>query len=310
MADEVLVAASGLNRYYGNQQALHDVDITLRRGEVLGFLGLNGAGKTTTMKILAGALRPHEGTVESCGASLATQPLQAKKSIGYLPEIPPLYDEVQVNDYLIWCARLRGMPRGAIRPAVDQACAQCGLPDVDPRLIGHLSKGYQQRIGIAQAIVHSPAVLILDEPSSGLDPRQIRAVRDLIGTLARERAIIVSTHILPEVQILTIRIMILHDGRVVHDAPVGASNDRLRVRFHSELSGTVLGSISGVRHAHSTGGGGWVLEVDNCEDVAQAVADRAVAEDWGLIELQPNYDALEHLFMRLTGGEPIAEDDA
>ena len=310
MTDEVLVAARGLNRYYGNQQALHDVDITLRRGEVLGFLGLNGAGKTTAMKILAGALRPHGGAVEICGTSLAANPLQAKKSIGYLPEIPPLYAEVRAHDYLVWCARLRGMPRDTIDAAVGQACAQCGLADVGARLIGHLSKGYQQRIGIAQAIVHSPAVLILDEPSSGLDPRQIRDVRDLIGTLARDRAIIVSTHILPEVQLLATRIMILHRGRVAHDAPVEASSGRLRVRFQKELRPAVLDAIGGVRHARSTGGGCWDLEVDNCEDVARAVTERAVAEDWGLIELQPNYDALEHLFMRLTAGQPAAEESA
>ena len=310
MADEVLVAARGLNRYYGNQQALHDVDITLKRGEVLGFLGLNGAGKTTTMKILAGALRPHGGAVEVAGISLEANPLQAKKSIGYLPEIPPLYAEARVHDYLVWCARLRGMPRGAIDAAVDQAGAQCGLADVGSRLIGHLSKGYQQRIGIAQAIVHNPAVLILDEPSSGLDPRQIRDVRDLIGTLARDRAIIISTHILPQVQVLATRIMILHRGRVAHDAPVEASRGRLRVRFQNELRPGVLDSIGGVHHARSTGGGCWDLEVDNGEAVARAVTERAVAEGWGLIELQPNFDGLEYLFMRLTAGQHVAEERA
>ncbi len=310
MADDVLVAARGLNRYYGNQHAVRDVDITLKRGEVLGFLGLNGAGKTTTMKILAGALRPHAGEVEVCGMSPATAPLKAKKAVGYLPEVPPLYDDVGVDDYLTWCARLRGMARGAIATAVRRARAHCGLQDVGQRLIGHLSKGYQQRIGIAQAIVHSPDVLILDEPTSGLDPRQIRDVRDLIRALARDRAVIVSTHILPEVQTLATRIMILHHGRVAHDAPVDASSGRLRVRFKGDPRLEVLDAIAGVQHARSNGDGSWELDVDDCEDAARALSERAAAEGWGLIELQPNYDALEYLFMRLTAGDEPAGDRA
>ena len=261
MANEVLLAAHSLNRHYGAYQALHDVDITLRRGEVLGFLGLNGAGKSTTMKILAGAMRPHSGAVEVCGRSLASDPLQAKKDIGYLPETPPLYADVRVDDYIAWCARLRGTPGGAIEAAVARARGQCGLADVGHRLIGQLSKGYQQRTGIAQAIVHEPKVLIFDEPTSGLDPLQIRDVRELIGTLARDRAIIISTHILPEVQVLANRIMILHQGRVAHDAPVDDASGRLLVRFQGDPHPEFLDAIAGVRNVRSNGGGRWELTV-------------------------------------------------
>ena len=307
MVEEVLLSARGLNRFYGRHQALHAVEVTLRRGEVLGFLGPNGAGKSTTMKILAGVLRPHGGQVEICGRSLSNDPIEAKMAVGYLPEVPPLHDDATVDAYLVWCARLRGLPAVAAHEASAKARAHCGLEDVGSRLIGNLSKGYRQRIGLAQAIVHDPSVLILDEPTSSLDPAQIRDVRELIRTLAAERTVIVSTHILPEVRKLATRIMILHHGRIVHDAPAVSETRVLRVRFREAVDVDSLTGIEGVRIASAEDCGAWRLEVDDCENAAVSIAQRAVEEGWGLIELQPDFDVLEHLFMRLTTGDPSAE---
>ncbi|CAN0506056.1 unnamed protein product, partial [Phaeothamnion confervicola] len=174
------------------------------------------------MKILCGALAASSGTVDIVGHSLAAAPQAAKAELGYLPEVPPLYRDMLVKDYLRACARLHGVATDALSAAVARARQRCGLQDVGARLISHLSKGYQQRVGIAQAIVHEPQVLILDEPTAGLDPGQIRDVRELIRELGRDRAVIVSTHILPEVRALATRIMILHQGRVVHDAAASA----------------------------------------------------------------------------------------
>ncbi|MEQ8661720.1 MAG: ABC transporter ATP-binding protein, partial [Gammaproteobacteria bacterium] len=209
-AGDVLLAARGLTRRFGHRTALAGIDITLRRGEVLGFLGLNGAGKTTTMQILSGALVADAGRVEVCGHDLARAPRDARAALGYLPQTPPLYDDMLVDEYLALCARLHAIARSAVAAAVARARARCGLADVGGRLIRHLSRGYQQRVGIAQAIVHEPAVLILDEPTNGLDPAQIRDVRALLTGLAGERAVIVSTHVLGEVRTLATRIAILH----------------------------------------------------------------------------------------------------
>ena len=308
MNDEVLLAARGLSRYYGARQALCGVDIVLTRGEILGFLGQNGAGKSTTMQILCGALAASSGTVEIGGHALASAPLAAKAQLGYLPEIPPLYRDMLVDDYLGACAGLHGLAADTVRGAVASARQRCGLNDVGTRLIAHLSKGYQQRVGIAQAIVHDPQVLILDEPTAGLDPGQIREVRELIRELGRQRAIIVSTHILPEVRALATRIVILHHGRVVHDAQASAVR-RLRVRLRHDPGSAALRALPGVT-AVDGGAHGWLLSVAEPEAAAQAFAAHAVAAGWGLIELDPDYDDLEQRFLALTSGAHPASTSA
>ncbi len=300
MNDKVLLAAHGLTRYYGARQALCGVDIVLARGEILGFLGQNGAGKSTTMQILCGALAASSGTVEIGGHSLATAPHAAKAQLGYLPEIPPLYRDMLVDDYLSACARLHGVAAETVAAAVARSRQRCGLNEVGARLISHLSKGYQQRVGIAQAIVHEPQVLILDEPTAGLDPGQIRDVRELIRELGRERAVIVSTHILPEVRALATRIMILHHGRVVHDAPASAVR-RLRVRLRRDPGAAALLALSDVVEVVASPRG-WLLTVSDPDSAAESFAAAAVATNWGVLEIDPDYDDLEHLFMQLTGG--------
>ncbi len=299
MNDEVLLAARGLSRYYGARQAVCDVDIVLTRGEILGFLGQNGAGKSTIMQILCGALAATSGTVEICGADLTSAPLAAKAKLGYLPEIPPLYRDMLVNDYLSACAQLHGVHTAAVQGAVAGARHRCGLDDVGGRLIAHLSKGYQQRVGIAQAIVHDPRVLILDEPTAGLDPGQIHEVRELIRELGRERAIIVSTHILPEVRALATRIVILHQGRVIHDAQASSAR-LLRVRLRHDPGHAALAALPGVAAAESEDRG-WLLRVADSEAAAETFATHAVAAGWGLLELEPDYDDLEQRFLALTG---------
>ena len=220
MIDELLVEVAGLGRSYGRHAALRDLSLTVRTGEVLGLLGTNGAGKTTTLNLIAGALAPSAGTVRIAGHDLAEEPLAAKAALGYLPEIPPLYPELTVDEYLDHAAALRGVPKRERADARERAKARCGLGLHGPRLVSQLSKGYGQRVGIAQAIVHEPRVLLLDEPTVGLDPNQLREMRELVRDLGRERAVIVSSHLLGEVAATCTRVVVIHDGVVVHEGPV------------------------------------------------------------------------------------------
>ncbi|MCX7185399.1 MAG: ABC transporter ATP-binding protein [Nitrosospira sp.] len=209
------ISARGLCRNFGNYTAVCEINLELRRGEVLGFLGPNGAGKTTTMRMLTGNLAPSAGSVEICGIDLLDRPRDAKARIGYLPETPPLYRELTVDEYLRLAARLHRVSNADLRIALAEAKQRCGLNDVGRQLIGSLSKGYQQRVGIAQAIIHNPDVVILDEPTVGLDPNQMREIRTLIRELGAERSVILSTHILPEVESVCDRVQIMHQGRMV-----------------------------------------------------------------------------------------------
>jgi len=208
--------ASQLTRRFGKQVVIHNVSLQLKRGEVLGLLGHNGAGKSTTMQMLTGCLAPDSGTIKICGFDLQRQPTEAKAHIGYLPETPPLYKEFSVKNYLIFAAKLRGIKSNEVNAALDLALQRCGLTDKRNVLIGTLSKGYQQRVGIAQAIIHQPAVIILDEPTVGLDPAQIRDIRTLIRELGNAHSVILSTHLLTEVESICDRVEILQRGALVY----------------------------------------------------------------------------------------------
>lgn len=221
-----MIEARALSKRYGDRLAVDDVSFEVARGEVVGFLGPNGAGKTTTMRILTGFLPPTDGTAVIDGHDMLTDPLRARRSVGYLPETPPLYPEMDVEGYLRFVASIKGVPRGRRREAVDRALSRCGLTEVRRRVIGSLSKGYRQRVGLGQAIVHEPPVLVLDEPTVGLDPVQIREIRSLIANLAKPGAdgaahtVILSTHILSEVEAICQRVILIHRGRKRLDAPM------------------------------------------------------------------------------------------
>lgn len=215
---DVTIAAHKLSRRFGNHIAVRRVDLELRRGEVLGLLGPNGAGKSTTMQMLTGNLAPTSGSVQICGVDLFKNPRKAKHHIGYLPENPPLYKELSVDEYLRFVARLHGVDLSKIDDVLVDVKQRCGLNGIGRRLISTLSKGFQQRVGIAQAIIHQPEVIILDEPSVGLDPNQTREIRTLIQELGRSYSVILSTHILPEVESVCDRVQIMNHGVMVYSA--------------------------------------------------------------------------------------------
>jgi len=221
-----VIEACGLSKRYGDVRAVDDVSFSIGSGEVVGFLGPNGAGKTTTMRMLTGFLPPTDGTAEIAGHDIFAAPLEARRAVGYLPESPPLYPEMTVDAYLLYVARIKDVPRRTRATAVERAAERCGLKDVRRRVIGTLSKGFRQRVGLAQAIVHDPAVLILDEPTVGLDPLQVGEIRALIAELAApgqgdaQHAVVLSTHILPEVEAICRRVILIHEGSKIVDAPL------------------------------------------------------------------------------------------
>ncbi len=317
-----MVEARGLSKSFGATQAVRDVSFKVSRGEILGFLGPNGAGKTTTMKILTGFLRPGSGQAVVGGIDVADDPLAARKLIGYLPENAPLYDDMMVIDFLTYVAELRGVPRESIRPRLKTICERCGLISVLGKDIGQLSKGFRQRVGLAQAMVHDPDLLILDEPTSGLDPNQIVEIRELIKDLGRAKTVILSTHILPEVQATCSRIIIVNEGKLVADdtpehltAAAAGAVVRVVVRSKNGVSvdpdkvRTLLSGLPGVRgvQAADSEGNGTVafsLTASGAEDPREAVFSAAVSNGFVLLELHRERVSLEDTFRRLTQTGP------
>ena len=210
-----LIEVEHLSRYFGKLIAVDNINFTVKKGEVLGFLGINGAGKTTTMQMLSGCLAPSLGSIKINGVDILREPLLAKRSIGYLPDTPPLYKDLSVREFLFYCGQLHAIPKSDINLALDKVLIRCGLTSVTNRLIAHLSKGFQQRIGIAQAIIHNPDVIILDEPTVGLDPLQIIEIRELIRELRQDHAVILSTHILTEVHETCTHLQIINQGKLI-----------------------------------------------------------------------------------------------
>jgi ABC-2 type transport system ATP-binding protein len=212
-----MIKVEGLTKRYGDVTAIEDLSFQVEKGEIVGFLGPNGAGKTTTMRIITGFLPSTDGTVSVSGHDIFEKPMEVKKKIGYLPEHPPLYADMTVAGYLRFVSKIKGVPRSARADAIDRMVERCGLKDVRKKIIGKLSKGYRQRVGLAQAMIHDPQVLILDEPTIGLDPKQIMEIRELVKSLAGDHTIILSTHILPEVTMVCQRCLVINQGRIVAD---------------------------------------------------------------------------------------------
>ena len=307
MQKEMLVHVEHLTRYYGHTLAVDDVSFDLAKGDVLGFLGPNGAGKTTTMQVITGNLAPSAGRISVHGIDLLDEPKRAKREIGYLPEQPPVYRELTVEEYLHYCAKLHRIARGLIDKAISTAMERCGLNEVSHRLIGNLSKGYQQRVGIAQAIVHTPAVVILDEPTVGLDPIQIREIRALIRELGKEHGIVLSTHILPEVQAICNRVQIIHQGRLVFSDSIAGLERRLTATsliaaFHAAPDPDALAQVPGVSRAEPLPGGRVRIHF-TATDPSEALIAQAVANRWRLYELSPERRTLEQIFIELTCSE-------
>jgi ABC-2 type transport system ATP-binding protein len=298
-----LIQIKGLYRYFGDFCAVDDLSFELRAGEVLGFLGVNGAGKSTSMAMISGALAPSAGSIRIDGYDLVKQPIEAKSRLGYLPEKPPLYPDMKVDEYLAYCAHLRGISRTDTKPAVDRAKRQCGLTAVGARLIGNLSKGYQQRTGIAQAIIHQPKVIILDEPTSGLDPIQIDEIRTLISDLGRECAILLSTHILPEVRSTCNRVLILHNGRLALNATETElqQGGGLTLQLTQDIQAHELSVLTGTTVSR-IGEGRYSLNI--APDTAIDEMTRSLVENGlGVIELSPSLHLLEQEFSRIASGE-------
>ncbi len=313
MSGESLVSVRSLHRRYGSLHAVKGVSFDLAKGEVLGLLGPNGAGKTSTMQMICGALAPSAGEIFIDGENLLESPRSTKRKIGYLPERPPLYPELKVDEYLRFCAKLRRVERAAVSEAMQRVKSRCGLDDVGDRLIGELSKGYQQRVGIAQAIIHDPLVVVLDEPTAGLDPNQIREIRALIRELGQDHGVMLSTHILPEVQTLCHRVQIMSEGNILLNERLDAlkrSASSLKVAFRRPPEAGELESIAGVSRVERIDEQRYRLFHEPDGNVAGMLAERSVASRWGLFELVPDQRPLEEIFVSITSGEGPTEGAA
>jgi ABC-2 type transport system ATP-binding protein len=309
MSGEVLVQLDDVSRRYGDTEAVRAVSFVIRQGEVLGFLGPNGAGKTTTMQILTGNLAPSQGRVTIAGHDLLDDPRAAKRELGYLPESPPVYRDLTVDEYLDFCAALHGIARTERQTARERAKERCGLADTGRRLIGNLSKGFQQRVGLAQAIIHLPPVIVLDEPTVGLDPIQIREIRHLIRELGREHGVILSTHILPEVQATCDRVQIIHRGQLVLDDDITGLEHRMQssalvAGFQRAPDPEALRALPGVRALQEEAGLRVRLYHDPAQDPVEALLRLTLERGWGLTELVPQRASLEDIFVSLTTAEP------
>jgi len=320
-----MITAKDLTKRYAGTTAVEQVSFEVAKGQIVGFLGPNGAGKTTTMRILTCFLPPSAGTAQVAGFDVLQQPMEVKKRIGYLPETPPLYPEMEASEYLKFVGKLKGLSGKSLQKQVDYVCERCAVGEVKTKLLGKLSKGYRQRVGLAQAIIHNPEVLILDEPTAGLDPKQINETRDLIKSLAGDHTIILSTHILPEVEQTCEQVIIINKGKLV--ATDSVRNLQARARGAESVLVEIAGRDGGIEPSivqhklEQVAGVSRVLckqqvdsravfEVESQKgqlvrgDLARAV----VQSGWDLNELRPASMSLEEIFLQLTGSDAAAEE--
>lgn len=326
-SERPMVEARSLRKHYGTTRAVDGISFKVSRGEIVGFLGPNGAGKTTTMKMLTGFLRPTDGTALIGGIDVGEAPLEAQARIGYLPESAPLYEDMMVVEFLRYVADLRSLPATAQAGRLREVCERCGLMKVLGKDIGQLSKGYRQRVGLAQAILHDPDLLILDEPTSGLDPNQIVEIRELIRDLGREKTVILSTHILPEVQATCGRILIINEGQLVaDDSPEALTAQEAGTMVRVVLKVTeggpgadglreLLAALPGVRgvdlrDGEGQGTVGFSVRAQGQDDPREAIFRAAVQHDLLLLDMHRERVSLEDTFRRLTQGDPSPRPDA
>src|SRR5450432_1890999 len=319
-----MIEVEGLTKDYGPTRAVDNVSFSVRRGEVLGFLGPNGAGKSTTMKILTCFLSPTDGRARVAGHDVFDQSLEVRRRIGYLPEDTPIYRDMTVLEFLQFAAAMRGMDAARSAERIKEVGTRCGLADVAGKEVGELSKGFRQRVGLAQAMLHDPDILILDEPTSGLDPNQIVEIRSLIKEIGREKTVILSTHILPEVQATCSRILIISGGKLVADGTPEALRAREkggRYRVVVESNGVSkeairdrLAGLAGVARceilAGEPGAHAFAIDAAASSDLRKPIFRAAVDNRWTLLELLRESASLEDVFRNLTTGEPTGEPAA
>lgn len=306
MVVETLLRLENVSRRLAGRLVVEKIDLQLDRGTVLGLLGVNGAGKSTTLRMVCGVLAPSNGKVFVSGSDLRENPRAAATAIGYLPEQPPLYAELRVDEYLAFCARLRQFSGKKLRAAVDSVIERCGLGEVRRRLLGNLSKGFQQRAGIAQAIVHDPALIVLDEPASGLDPLQSANIRSLIRELGKDRGVILSTHLITDVNQCCDRVAILHRGRLRYDGPVKMMSDDavFDVRVSKTLAAEAWTAIDGVESTQFADGC-WQVKLKPGTR-PEALAEAVVRHGWCLLELRAQQTNLEQVFLRIASADETA----
>jgi ABC-2 type transport system ATP-binding protein len=311
-----MIEVRDLTKDYGPRRAINKLNFTIGKGEVVGFLGPNGAGKSTTMKIITGFMAPSSGTAKIAGFDVFESPMEVKKRIGYLPETPPVYTDMFVRDYLTYVAQLKMVPKEKIQAQVKRALEKTNLLQVENRLIQNLSKGYRQRVGIAQALVSDPEVLILDEPTVGLDPKQVAEIRQLIQELRGHYTIILSTHILSEVQATCDRVIIIHQGQIVAQDKIEnlaiqqQGQGRLAIRLRKEAVDlkNILSGIEGVVQVNAgSSSRDWEVNFLGGDAIVEAISARVVKEGLGLLELSPQRRDLEDVFIKLTYGSDQAE---
>jgi ABC-2 type transport system ATP-binding protein len=310
-----MIEVENLTKRYGRHTAVDGISFRVHKGEILGFLGPNGAGKTTTMRILTCYLPPTEGTARVAGFDVFEQPLEVKRRIGYTPETPPLYPDMDVGSFLDFCAKIKGVAGKDRKARISDVMEKTRISDVRGTLIGRLSKGYRQRVGLAQAILHNPDVLILDEPTAGLDPKQIIETRELIKGLGGEHTIVLSTHILPEVSMTCGRVVIINKGRVVaEDTPEnlthrlqGAATVRLEVRGESPDLEATLAGVPGVKSVRRAKPGVYEVDAEAGRDVRADLARAVIGRGLDLLSLQQSGMSLEEIFLHLTTTDVAAE---
>ncbi len=306
-----MIKVENLTKRYAGHTAIRDLSFEVGKGEIMGFLGPNGAGKSTTMRILSSFMPPTSGRASIAGFDIFEQSLQARARLGYMPENVPLYNDMRVNEYLNYRAALKGVPHRRIAERVGDVKELCGLREVEKKLIGTLSKGYRQRVGLADALVHEPELLILDEPTIGLDPNQIRQVRELIRNLGKQHTILLSTHILPEVEMTCSRVIIINRGRIeACDTPENllgqirtAGGVTVEARIGADDGVEALKKIRGVRDVVADGDGEWkvfTLRVEAEIDVREEVYRLAAQRGWTLRELSQRRATLEDVFVEIT----------
>lgn len=306
-----MIEVRGLTKKYGDRVAVDDISFSVAKGEILGFLGQNGAGKSTTMKMVTGFMPSTKGTSSVAGFDVFENPQEVKKRIGFLPETPPLYNELLVSEYLLFVAELRQVPKAQRSTLVARAVERCQLGEVRDRLIGNLSKGYRQRVGIAQAIVHEPEVVILDEPTIGLDPKQVSEARSLIQSMRGERTLIYSTHILSEVAATCDRIIVIDRGRIVAQETIeqlekrGLARTELVLKNVSETVVAAVRNLKGVKDVKvvSNGTQRLVVESERSEELMSEISKAVVKENGGLIRMAPVKLNLEEYYLDLIGGK-------